>query len=152
MTAALRLVVAVALALTTMACGGPRPPERPAAQPAPGRPSTDVGELTVSTTLVYTRLGLFASPTRPAGFGFIRNYQTSTTVDTLVGAWNDAAQTLTADVTVTIRSENLVYVDDSAVTTGGETPIRAARGRLRELTCPESVSVERACYLLQILR
>ena len=141
----------VGLAVAVSACGGSTPP--PAGAPAMPRASVDLPPQWAHTTLSYTRLPIFSSVNRPAGFGFVRDYRTSTTVQDFTGAWNDASQTLTADVDVEIKSENLVYVDDPSVTPGGETPIRAGRsGQLHEVTCPQSVSLEHACYLLQLLR
>jgi hypothetical protein len=141
----------VGVAIVVSACGGSTP--RPAGTTATPHASADLPPQWVHTTLTYSRLQIFSSVNRPAGFGFVRDYRTSTTVEDLTGAWNDASQTLTADVSVQVKSENLVYVDDPAVTPGGETPIRAGRaGQLHEVTCPQSVSLEHACYLLQLLR
>lgn len=140
------LVLTVGLA----ACAGSAPP--PAGASATPRVSADLPPLWVHTELTYTRLSLFNSVNRPTGFGVIRDYRNASALETLTGAWNDATQTLTADLSVVMKAENLVYVDDPAITPGGETPMRAGRGQLHEVTCPEAVSIEHACYLLQILR
>jgi hypothetical protein len=141
--AATAVMFATACAGTTPQGGGPR------STPA----SAEIAPLWVRTTLTYTRLRLFESVNRPGAFTLVRDYRTSTAIEELPSAWNDASQTLTADVSVQLKSENLVFVDDPAVPPGAETPIHAGRsGQLHEVTCPESVRAELACYLLQLLR
>jgi hypothetical protein len=141
--AAAAMMVATACAGTTPQGGGPR------STPAPA----EIAPLWVHTTLSYTRLQIFYSVNRPGALNLVRDYRTSTAVEELPSAWNDGSQTLTADVSVQLTSENLVFLDDPAVPTGGETPIRAGRsGQLHEVTCPQSVRAELACYLLQLLR
>jgi hypothetical protein len=141
--AATAVMFATACAGTTPQGGGPQ------SSPA----SAEIAPLWVRTTLTYTRLRLFESVNRPGAFTLVRDYRTSTAIEELPSAWNDASQTLTADVSVQLKSENLVFVDDPAVPPGAETPIHAGRsGQLHEVTCPESVRAELACYLLQLLR
>jgi hypothetical protein len=134
----------------TTACAGTTPQ---AVGPPSAASSAEIAPLWVRTTLTYTRIRLFDSVNRPVAFKLVRDYRTSTAVEELPSAWNDAAQTLTADVSVQVKSENLVFVDDPALPPGSETPIRAGRsGQLHEVTCPESVKPDLPCYLLQLLR
>jgi hypothetical protein len=144
--------VAAAAAILTTACAGTTPPGAGASsRPA----SADLAPLLVRTTLTYTRARLFDSVNRPSDFTLVRDYRASTSTDAegLPSVWNDATQTLTADVSVQLRSENLIFVDDPAIPPGSETSIRAGRsGLLHEVTCPESVRPEHVCYLLQLLR
>jgi hypothetical protein len=111
--------------------------------------------LVIRTSITYTRPRLFASPARPVAFGFVRDYRSSAAEEaaSLPGAWDDVTQTLTADVTIALKTENLVYVDDPAIAPESETPIRAARfGSLPEVACPETTPPQHPCYLLQVLR
>jgi len=149
MRALMAIATTMAVALAASCAGTTRPVGSPPSTPA----STELAPLWVHATLTYTRLRLFNSPNSPGVFNLIRDYRGSTAVEELPSAWNDATQTLTADVSVPIKSENLVFIDDLAVPPGTETPIRAGRsGQLHEVTCPESVRPDHACYLLQLLR
>lgn len=144
----------LAAALTVAGCTPPKTAGQTPSGGASPSAASELAPLWIHVTLAYTRPRLFESAGRPTEFGFIRDYRAAdATVETFTGAWNDASQTLTADVNVTLKSENLVYVDDPALTPGAETPIRAGRGgQLHEITCPETVPPEHACYLLQVLR
>jgi hypothetical protein len=149
LAAALAVLLAAACAETTPPAGGAASP------PQAGAPRTEPGDqaLWVRITVMYTRPGLFASGNRPISFGFVRDYRTSTAIDELQGVWNDVTQTLTADLSVQLKSENLIFVDDPVVAPESETPIRAGRsGLLHEVTCPPFVPPEHPCYLLQVLR
>ena len=152
MTRDLRSAILVALVLAA-SCTPPEP-KTPSSASGTSAATTEAAPLVIRTTISYTRSGLFPSAGRPTGFGLIRDYHSAdASVETFSGAWNDATQTLTADVTVALKSENLVYVDDPAITPGSETPMRAGRsGQLHEIACPETVQLEHACYLLQVLR
>lgn len=140
----------VGVAALATACAAAKAPETEHAAPAPV--AAEQAPLLVHTTLVYTRLGIYSSVGRPTSFTVIYDYQSSPSTETLPGAWNDATQTLTTDLNVRLKSENLVFVDDPAVAPGGETPMRVGRGPLHEMTCPDSVAPEHVCYLLQLLR
>jgi hypothetical protein len=143
------IAAAMAVAIAT-ACAGTT---RPAGSPPSTSASAELAPLWVHATLTYTRLRIFASVNPPGDFSLVRDYRESTAVEELPSVWNDATQTLTADVSVQIKSENLVFIDDPAVPPGPATPIRAGRsGQLHEVACPESVRPEHACYLLQLLR
>jgi hypothetical protein len=146
--------IACVIFAALMACGCLHEP--PATTSTPHQTSTNGDELApirATTVLTYTRSGMPASAIRPVGFTLIRDYRNSTAAEELPGRWNDATQTLAADVTITLRSENLVFVDDVGANPGAPMVITAGRGgRLREVACPESVSPEHACYLLQLLR
>jgi hypothetical protein len=143
------IAAATAVVLTAACAGTTRPAGSPPSTPA----SAELAPLWVHTTLTYTRLRLFASVNQPGNFTLVRDYRGSPAVEELPSVWNDGTQTLTADLGVQIKSENLVFIDDPAVPPGAETPIRAGRsGQLHEVTCPESVRPEHACYLLQLLR
>jgi hypothetical protein len=144
------IAAATAVVVLTTACAGTT---RPAGSPPSSPVSAELAPLWVHTTLTYTRLRLFASANQPGNFSLVRDYRASTAVEELPSIWNDGTQTLTADISIQIKSENLVFIDDPAVPPGAETPIRAGRsGQLHEVTCPESVRPEHACYLLQLLR
>ncbi len=146
----MRIACVVLAAVMASGCLHETPP--PSTPHQTSTNSDEAAPIRALATLIYTRSGL-PSGIRPIGFNVIRDYQNSTAVEELPGRWNDATQTLTADVTITLRSENLVYVDDVAVNPGTPMVITAGRGaRLKEVTCPESVSADHACYLLQLLR
>jgi hypothetical protein len=142
--------VAAAAAIFTTACAGTTPPGAgTSSKPA----SAEIAPLWVHATLTYTRPRLFDSVNRPSAFSLVRDYRASTDLEELPSVWNDATQTLTADLSVAIKSENLIFVDDPAIPPGSETSIRAGRsGLLHEVTCPDSVAPEHVCYLLQLLR
>ena len=143
-------VAAVMAMVVTTACAGAT---RPAASPSSTPASAALAPLWVHATLTYTRPRLFASVNQPGAFTLVRDYRGSPAVEELPSLWNDGTQTLTADVSVQITSENLVFIDDPAVPPGAETPIRAGRAaQLHEVTCPQSVRPDHACYLLQLLR
>lgn len=143
-------LVFVGAAAVTAACASAKAPVTDRGAPAPG--AAEEAPLLVHTTLTYTRLGIYASVGRPTAFTVIHDYESSPSTETLPGAWNDATQTLTTDLNVRLKSANLVFVDDPAVSPGAETPMRAGRsGLLHEITCPESLSPEHVCYLLQLL-
>jgi hypothetical protein len=157
MNVATRISLAMAIGCLGTSClhntPPPGPPGASASQPA-ARASSEQ-PLVIRTTLSYTRPRLFESANRPTTFGLLRDYHTATAADIveLYGAWNDATQTLTTDVTISVGSENLVFVDDPALGPGSETPIRAGRaGVLHEIACPETVPQPHPCYLLQLLR
>jgi hypothetical protein len=145
-----RACLAAFAVLFAAACAGATPQgASTTSKPA----SAELAPLWVRTTLTYTRPQIFGSVNRPSAFTLVRDYRTSTTPEELPSVWNDATQTLTADVSVQVKSENLVFVDDTAIPPGSETSIRAGRsGQLSQVTCPESVRLEHLCYLLQLLR
>lgn len=152
--------VAIAVsALALAACHTEPPVAPPAAASAQGtrrvRASRTDDPLVIRTALIYTRPRLFASAARPIGFGVVRNYRdpSAENVAALPGVWDETTQSLTTDVTITLKSENLVYVDDPTIAPESETPVRAARsGELPEVACPDTVPPQHPCYLLQILR
>ncbi|HEY6358346.1 MAG TPA: hypothetical protein VIX35_08870 [Vicinamibacterales bacterium] len=146
----LALQVAATAAILTTACAGTTPQRAgPTSTPA----SADLQPLLARTTLTYTRPRLFDSVNRPGAFTLVRDYRASTDLEELPSVWNDATQTLTTDVSVPIKSENLIFVDDPAIPPGSEMSIRAGRsGLLHEVACPDSVAPEHVCYLLQLLR
>lgn len=140
----------VGAAVLTAACASAKAPQAERGVAAPV--AAEQAPLLVHTTLVYTRLAIYASVGRPTAFTVIHDYQTSPSTETLPGAWNDATQTLTTDLNVRLKSENLVFVDDPVILPGAETPMRAGRsGPLHEITCPDSLPPEHVCYLLQLL-
>src|ERR1700683_857608 len=146
----LALHVAAAAAIFTTACAGTTPQGAgTTSKPA----SAELEPLLVRTTLTYTRPRLVESVNRPSAFNLVRDYRASTDLEELPSVWNDATQTLTADVSVPLKSENLIFVDDTAIPPGSEMSIRAGRsGLLHQVACPDSVAPEHVCYLLQLLR
>ncbi len=148
----LALQVAAAAAIFTTACAG----ITPQGTGTTSKPtSSELEPLLVRTTLTYTRARLFDSVNRPSDFTLVRDYRASTSTDAegLPSVWNDATQTLTADVSVPLKSENLIFVDDTAIPPGSEMSIRAGRsGLLHQVACPDSVAPEHVCYLLQLVR
>jgi hypothetical protein len=68
------------------------------------------------------------------------------------GQWRDDTQTLSASVPVRLRAENLLYVEDDALTPGAATDVKANRGALKEVACPDNVDALNTCLLLQVLR
>lgn len=147
---ALAFHVAAAAAIVTIACAGTTPPGAgTSSRPA----SAEVAPLWVRTTVTYTRPRLFDSVNRPSAFSLVRDYRASTDLEELPSVWNDATQTLTADLSVPIKSENVIFVDDPAIPPGAEMSIRAGRSDLlHEVACPDWVAPEHVCYLLQLLR
>jgi hypothetical protein len=149
----------VTLSVCTVAGCHDQPASTPAATPATTsdrrRATTGDEPLVIHTTITYTRPRLFALPGGPVSFGFVKDYREAGAEDvtTVPGAWNDAAQTFTADVTITLKSENLVFVDDPAISPESETPMRSGRsGNLPEVACPSFVPPQHPCYVLQVLR
>ena len=153
-TPAAVLVIGLAAVLAG-GCNTPKPPSTPQSSTGSSGSSASSRELApirATTTLIYVRSGLVSSPSRPIGFNLIRDYRHSNEVEEFPGRWNDATQTLSADVSITLKTENLVFVDDSIASPGAEMNISAGRSRLPEVACPESVYPEHGCYLLQLLR
>jgi hypothetical protein len=122
-----------------------------AGQAAPrGGGSPDIG-LVVVTNLTYHRPALYQSPQSPGPFHVIADYQHQSAVREYIGAWDDAAQALSAEVSVPLGAENLVYLSDAALPPGETTRITALRGTLKEVPCPANVDPLNSCLLLQVL-
>ena len=118
--------------------------------PHPG--STELAaEAPVQVNLRYRRPSAFASVGRPEAFYVIADYLGASSEQQYPGSWDDRTQTLSAFVTVPVHVENLVYVVDPAVQPGATTTITAARGALKEVTCPSYVDPLYTCAVLQIL-
>jgi hypothetical protein len=145
----LRRLMGLGLLIGCAACAMATP-EIPGAQPA-APAGGEITGYTTTTTLIYQRPPAFNSLNRPDGFELVRDYENSSETEEVTGTWNDDAQTLTATVTVGLKVANIVYVVDGAMPAEAETPIQAGRNALREVVCPQTVPVEHACYLLQVL-
>jgi hypothetical protein len=143
-----RLVRGLAIAMTSAAasCLSGSPAQKAST------PAADIGAgLVAQVTLRYERPDAFRSVGRPESFRVIVDFENASREQQYPGSWNDATQTLSASVTVPLHVENLVYVVDPAVQPGATTTITAARGTLKEVTCPESVSALYTCAILQVL-
>ena len=103
------------------------------------------------TNLTYHRPALYQSPQSPGPFHVIADYQHQSTAGEYIGAWDDAAQTLSAEVRVPLGAENLVYLSDAALPPGETTRVTALRGTLKEVPCPSNVDPLNSCLLLQVL-
>jgi len=139
-------IVPIVAAVLATACLGKTETQTP----APPR-GADVGGPLADVNLRYRRPMEFMSPGRPDAFYVIVDYRGAATEERYPGSWDDRTQTLSATVTVPLIVENLVYVADAAVQPGLPTTITAARGALKEVTCPESVNPLYSCLLLQVL-
>lgn len=123
-------------------------------QPAPRTPEPNADltpGLRVTVNLRYERPATFTSAGRPEAIHVIADYHSDRADQRYPGSWDEATQTLSATVLVPMRVENLVYVDDPAIQPGATTTIRAGRGALKEVTCPQNVNPLFTCDILQVL-
>ncbi len=144
----IKTIVALLMSAGAAACASGMSGHSPQASTA--NAGAEAGAI-ITTTLTYHRPSTFQSAGRPYAIYVIVDYRNASAVKEYPGSWDDQTQSLSAAVSVPLRAENLVYVEDLAIAPGAATPLDAARGSLKEISCPLGVDPLHACYLLQVL-